>query len=572
MIHVITGFIISLVVLIISLFANKYNKDNNEIIGGRASTSLTTLQREVAREYSNLKLPTHKISFDEFCYPKKFKLQNPQKFIAEYMAPGSPHMNLLGFWGLGSGKSCGILQVTEQWTSKGRPLVVMPASLVGNFLNEMRGPCCDWKYISKEESDELQSLHPRTPRYKEIIKRSNDLIFSKYDIMSYNKFAEEYKKLDPVILAIDETHNILNQSGSYHKKFIKFISARPKMRVMCMSATPIFDNPFELISILKILRQDVTEDILFDKDLLKKKLDGLISFYKGASNVAYPKTTIHYEICQMSKFQSRWFKSEVEADVKRSGGVKLHGVTNNFYSKSRARSNICFPQGLAPTYGINKLTKNMIRENLNTYSCKFARLIKKLRKGQLSFIYSNFSNLGGIKTLVKVLKSFGYLDYKTEGNGPKYAIFSGEETAAEKDAIRKIYNSKENDDGSLIQVIIGSPATREGISFLRCRQVHILDPYWNYSRLAQIIGRAVRVCSHRSLKKSERTVDVYFYIAVTHNSGITKNNFASKHEVKSSLSVDGYILKLAEKKRAENDKIIEIMIDSSVDRGLNQQL
>jgi SNF2 family DNA or RNA helicase len=567
----IIGFVISICVIIISLICSCARK---EVIGGATAAPLTQLQREVAREYNNLKLPSHKIPFEEFCYPRKFKLQNPQKFIAEYMAPDSPHMNLLGFHRIGAGKTCAAIQAAEMHMSKApasKPLIVMPASLVPGFRNELRSPCADLKYITEAERDELKILKPSNPLYKEIIKRSDALIDARYDIMSYNKFIKKGTKLNPSIMIIDEVHNVNNPTGTYYSAISKFVRERPKMKLIVLSATPIFDRKDEIVSLLRLMRIDVTYELLNKPVELRKTLDGLISYYAGAPENTFPKTTIHYEICRMGKFQSKWFKAEVEGEVKKSGKLDLKEVTNNFYAKSRAKSNIVFPHGLAGTDGLPKLSKAAMQNNLDTYSVKFAKLMKKLRKGQLSFVFSNFVGFGGIKTLVKCLRAFGYTDYRQPGSGRKFAIWSGEETSAEKNAIRKIYNSKENDDGKLIQVIVGSPAIKEGVSLLRCRQVHILDPYWNYSRLEQIYGRAVRFCSHKTLPKRERTVDIYLYVATTRKSKLTKANFLKTQNIDPNESIDGYILKLADEKRKKNNELLSIMIESSVDRGLNQR-
>ena len=39
-------------------------------------------------------------------------------------------------------------------------------------------------------------------------------------------------------------------------------------------------------------------------------------------------------------------------------------------------------------------------------------------------------------------------------------------------------------------------AGREGINLYGVRQVHILEPYWNYVRIDQVLGRAIRMRSH----------------------------------------------------------------------------
>jgi hypothetical protein len=388
--------------------------------------------------------------------------------------------------------------------------------------------------------------------------------------MSYNKFIKKGTKLNPSIMAIDEVHNINTPGGTFYSAISKFVRDRPKMKLLVMSATPIYDNKEELISLLRLMRQGVRVDMFNKPEQLRKALDGLISVYHGAPSHTFPKTTLHYEVCKMSKFQSKWYRAEVEGEVKRSGNINMKEVSNNFYSKSRAKSNIVYAQGLSGTDGLPKLSKSIIQNNLETYSIKFAKLMRKLRKGQLSFVYSNFVGFGGIKTLIKILRANGYNDYRTSGNGRKFAVFSGSETPAEKNAIREIFNSPENIDGKLIQVIIGSPSAKEGISLYNVRQVHVIDPYWNYSRLEQIFGRSSRFCSHKLLPRNQRTVDIYLYVAVTHDSGITKSNFINKKEIDPRFSTDGFILKIADKKRVENEKIITLMMDIAADKQLFQ--
>ena len=66
-----------------------------------------------------------------------------------------------------------------------------------------------------------------------------------------------------------------------------------------------------------------------------------------------------------------------------------------------------------------------------------------------------------------------------------------------------------------------SPAGSEGISLLNVEQVHILEPYWNEVRIDQLIGRAIRQCSHKDLPMKDRHVDVFRYKAVKLNKVIT---------------------------------------------------
>jgi ABC-type dipeptide/oligopeptide/nickel transport system ATPase component len=124
---------------------------------------------------------------------------------------------------------------------------------------------------------------------------------------------------------------------------------------------------------------------------------------------------------------------------------------------------------------------------------------------------------------------------------------------------KAVFNKNSNTRGQKIKVIIGSPSVAEGHSFKNCRNVHIMEPYWNQSKLDQIIGRAVRYCSHKLLDEDKRNVKVYIYIAI--------------HE-KIKESIDEYIRKLANKK----DQLIkefeyalkEIAIDCKLFKNANQ--
>jgi superfamily II DNA or RNA helicase len=66
----------------------------------------------------------------------------------------------------------------------------------------------------------------------------------------------------------------------------------------------------------------------------------------------------------------------------------------------------------------------------------------------------------------------------------------------------------------MIKILLGSPSIKEGVSLLRVEQVHIMEPYWNLSRILQIIGRAIRYCSHKDMPRNRRFVNVYLYLTV----------------------------------------------------------
>ena len=154
-------------------------------------------------------------------------------------------------------------------------------------------------------------------------------------------------------------------------------------------------------------------------------------------------------------------------------------------------------------------------QNIQNYSVKFFKIMQKIHKSDGPvFVYSNFKEVGGIRCFVKFLECHGWKNYKTFGEGVKrFAVWTGDEPNKVKDEIKFIFNQKLNEDGSCIKIMIGSPSIKEGISLLRVQQVHMMEPYWNMSRMLQIMGRAIRFCSHKDVPKKKRLVKVYLYLA-----------------------------------------------------------
>lgn len=575
------GLIITLVIIIIvvawRLITNPYTHSNElgAWVGG--SDSPDKYQRKVLQEYRHLRPSKNRIPYSEFCHSKKgFKIQPQQKLIGEYMKPvrgSAPTDSLLVIHKIGAGKTCLSIQVGVKWrgvktkTASGdvrdasRPLYVMPASLIPGFRAELRSKCAGADYITSVEREELQSLTPGSAEYNEIIARSDERINKDFLIMSYNKFASAVTtgKVAAPILIVDEMQNINSPGGKYFSAVRKWTEkyAGP---IILMSATPLFDSVEEIHGIATLMRLDPPA-VITPSDI-KTLFAGKVTYFEGADPITFPDVMVRVKKCKMSQHQAKWYRAQVEAEMKKTGEVKLRDVAESFYIKSRQKSNIVYPKGLTGQAGLNLLTDSIIKSSLDTYSAKYAVLVKKLLRSHgpesLSFVYTGFTGAGGIAALKKCLGAVGYKDYLTDGPGKRrYVVWSGEETLREKQTIREVFNSRENDDASQIQVVIGSSAIKEGVSLMRVRTVHLLETYWNFSHIDQIIGRAVRYCSHKTLPARDRSVLVYIYAAVT--------GTVSK-EPKPEESIDLYMLNIAEKKRDDITPYMEAFADVAIDK------
>ena len=69
-----------------------------------------------------------------------------------------------------------------------------------------------------------------------------------------------------------------------------------------------------------------------------------------------------------------------------------------------------------------------------------------------------------------------------------------------------------NTMGEIIRVFMITSSGAEGIDLKNVRWVHITEPYWHPVRINQVIGRALRICSHKDLPPEYQTVNVFLYL------------------------------------------------------------
>ena len=536
---------------------------------------------KINKIFKKFKIKNNKLTSDQICYPSKFKLQLPQKFVSEFINPSTPYKGLLLFHQIGAGKTCAAISIAENFKKKKNILIVTPASLMGNFFKELRSSCTGDEYISPSDRKKLENYKPNESKCKEIIKKVNKRINKYYTVLSYNKFVQKLKnkkiKLKNTLLIIDEVQNIVSESGIFYNIIYNNIKKSPDdFRIILLSGTPMFDKPVEIGLTLNLLKlknefpigskfnkiflktskKDKNEIVYKIKNLNKFKMlsKGLISYYRGAPPISFPKKNISIVKCRMSDYQYKSYKTvATEEGPFRTGDILK--LPNNFFIGSRIISNIAFPKKEINKDGYNLLEKEkLLMRNLKEYSIKFYKIYQNLRKSEGPvFIFSNFKDIGGIKSLVKFLEFHGYKSYKDYGEGEKrYAVWTGDEPHVVKEEIKFIFNQKENENGSKIKIMLGSPSIKEGVTLLRVEQVHMLEPYWNFSRMKQIIGRAIRYCSHKDLPKRRRFVDVFLYISTYPN----------------IKTIDEYIWKLAKKKQ----KLIKQFEDSLKEKAIDCEI
>jgi len=259
------------------------------------------------------------------------------------------------------------------------------------------------------------------------------------------------------------------------------------------------------------------------------------------------------------------------------------------------------------------LTKKALRE----YSPKFLKILENLMDPEnrgLHLLYSQFRTIEGVGIMKLILEANGFAEFKIKKNEsaglweivekkgdegkPRFVLYTGTETAEEKEIIRNIYNSmwetvpssitsklreiaSNNHYGEIIQIMMITSSGAEGINLKNTRFVHIVEPYWNMVRVEQVIGRARRICSHQDLPEELRNVKVFLYLTVFSKEQRTNNKFIELMANDTSridghpITTDENLFELATIKEKINGKMLnaikETAIDCSLYHSSNQQ-
>ena len=247
--------------------------------------------------------------------------------------------------------------------------------------------------------------------------------------------------------------------------------------------------------------------------------------------------------------------SEIEAlkIMESQKGLKAEKGTDKFMNMSKYHAAMemymkAFDKFLYEKAEADKKNKHTIMDDLNTYKTKYKSNFLKfndLEKKKSSLydamamcskkmldiiftlmlspgpvlVYSNYVAMEGLHVFKIYLKYFGfysYMDgYKLQKNKVGYVEYHGgiKDQANRKKGMVE-FNKSENKLGTIIKIMLVSPAGTEGLSLHNVRQVHIMEPYWQEVRITQVVGRAVRLCSHADLPIEDRHVDIYRYKSI----------------------------------------------------------
>jgi len=250
---------------------------------------------------------------------------------------------------------------------------------------------------------------------------------------------------------------------------------------------------------------------------------------------------------------------------------------------------------------------------LGELSPKFQKILLNLIDEQnkgLHLVYSNFRTIEGIGILRLMLLANGFAEFKLtrrEGNWeieeneedigkPRFVLYTGTESAEEKEIVRNIYNGswnlvptniaeqlrkqhENNMYGEIIKVFMITSSGAEGINLKNTRYVHIVEPYWHMVRPEQVVGRARRICSHQELPVELRTVKVFLYVSVMSDEQkrdekhiVLRLRDVSRVDKETPLTTDENLYEIASSKQKINNQILQAVKETAVDCNVYSSL
>lgn len=334
-----------------------------------------------------------------------------------------------------------------------------------------------------------------------------------------------------------------------------------------------------------------------------------------------PKYTIKKEEYNYDERMFKLFKCVMKPEFQFDVYVNLKKDNKLNHIPLWEASTIVFPNGKIGDNGFNEtfsaesgrykyksLYVDFLKlDKIERYSTKFYQFLNLSMLPGLHYVYSLFDKSGAL-TLALAMEANGYTLYNSKGkydekgryiNNKKmletitrvyrcyacgkllsnhdedqadhdfkqgtYMLFTGTEDTGLTNLLQT-FNDNTNKNGEVIKFIIGTQVSAEGVDYKRIKHIHILNPWHNYTRIWQAIGRGLRNCSQADFPEQERNVTVYRYSAAVPASYSDPNELLietiDEESYRRSLRKDIWIKKV--------ERILkEIAIDCALNKNAN---
>ena len=271
---------------------------------------------------------------------KEFILAPHQVFLKNYISPDTPYNGVLVYHSVGVGKTCTAISIAEGFKKTLKNMnkkILILSNLRYNFIDELYDSRKERRKSNPEQVVQctgkayelgVDSVYlTRAQREKEILKLKKMY----YQFFGYGQFANYVinntgdwdgseskinekvknfisKEFDDRVIIIDEIQNIkTDKREGYIKKIQQILESIIKygknIKLVLMSATPMFDRPDEIIFYINLLLQNDKRpkinknDIFNSKDstlkpgaeeILREIFKGYVSYVRGEKPETFP--------------------------------------------------------------------------------------------------------------------------------------------------------------------------------------------------------------------------------------------------------------------------------------------
>jgi len=374
-----------------------------------------------------------------------------------------------------------------------------------------------------------------------------------------------HETFDNRLIIIDEAHNITTEETEVALGLERLVKVADGLVLVLLTATPMYDTYEEIVFFMNLFLwnerkqpfdKTLTASDFFTADAELKEGDPettfrdwcqmYVSYAKGESPFTFPFRLPPPEIADKNAMRLGFNNREIVAKDRikylslvssQPAGEQRTVLTTGARDVDDARRQAMMSPTLSVFPG-NKTFAQTFKvsneqfsytgipflnpENLPNYSSKFVSTLHSIESSRgVCMVYSNYVERGA-RLFAMALEEHGYTPYrgrtllkKSSYVGPpkgKYILISSAASDAEISVMLDAVKNRSNVNGKNVKVVVTSPLAAEGIDFRFIRQVHILDPWWNMSRIEQVVGRALRTCSHQDLPEAEQNCTVYLHV------------------------------------------------------------
>ena len=419
---------------------------------------------------------------------------------------------------------------------------------------------CAIEAVENQNYNQIIILSPKSVQHEfksnlklyQSFKDYNQSINNKITLIAYNgnNSQEKFENLNlksNCIFIIDELHLFLrsvikvnldadfkkdNNIGNC-KKILDMIYKIKNKKVLGLTGTPSAKCPFELVPFFNIddginLPTNIEEFNLkyineTNKEIrkeneLKQILKETVVYVNKIDQQKLKSTELLEEEIEMSEEQYKQYLKDYQKETEEiafTNHKNIYGI----------------PFGAKSTFHCKTFQDSIyvseLKRDFNTYIDEehCPKIIKMFNDTKningLCAFYFRFVDFG-VKTMEAKLIKEGYklfkynskFQFEDHKKGKYYMLFTGNESSEQRNKYKEIFNSKENCYGEFIKYIILSPSGSVGVTLKNVRYLGIGCVEFNYSMIAQIMGRVNRLNSHTDLPIKDRTLINKIYISV----------------------------------------------------------